>query len=64
MMVVMMMMMMTMNILLSQGMLDFSCLSFVGFECGVKWNIYPSYTKYERLYERGTFSAKKWYIKG
>ena len=47
-MMVMMMMMMMTHALLSQGTLAFSCLSFVGFKCDVKWNIYPSYTKYER----------------
>ena len=44
----------------SQGTLDFSRLSFVGFECDVKWNIYPSYTKYER----DPFSAKNVIKKG
>ena len=40
-MMMMMIMMMMMNALLSQGTLDFSCLSLVGFECDVKWNIIP-----------------------
>ena len=59
MMMILMMMMMMMNALLSQGTLDFRCLSFVGFKCDVKWNIYPSYTKSKGNTKEVPFLPKK-----